>query len=175
MANGRKTGGRKAGTPNRVTAERERMIAASGLTPLECMLQNMRRFHAEAEAAEQELTPALLENLAPQEQFNQMLAAVKKTLNLRQAAQQCAKDAAPYCHPRLNDRPINFPLPKVESTADAVKVSAAILEAVSRGELTPKEAAELGRLVESFARALEASDLERRIAALERASSAIGR
>src|SRR5262245_9121953 len=175
MANGRKTGGRKPGTPNRVTAERERMVAASGLTPLECMLGNMRRYHAEADAAEQELAPALLENVTPQEQFDRVLSAVKKALNLRQAAQQCAKDAAPYCHPRLNDRPINFPLPKIESTADAVNVSAAILEAVSRGELTPKEAAELGRLVESFARALEASDLERRIAAVERATSGFGR
>src|SRR5262245_11854661 len=170
MTNGRKTGGRKIGTPNRVTAERERMVAASGLTPLECMLQNMRRFHAEAEAAEQEMAPALLENVTPQEQFDRVLAAVKKTLNLRQTAQQCAKDAAPYCHPRLNDRPINFPLPKIES-ADAVNVSAAILEAVSRGELTPKDAAELGRLVESFSRALEASELERRIALVERATS----
>lgn len=42
MAIGKKTGGRKKGTPNRVTARREREIAASGTTPLEHMLKVMR-------------------------------------------------------------------------------------------------------------------------------------
>lgn len=39
---GKKTGGRKAGTPNRATAAREKAIAASGLTPLDYMLTLMR-------------------------------------------------------------------------------------------------------------------------------------
>jgi len=42
MALGRKTGGRKAGTPNRVSAAHRSEIAASGLTPLEYMLQVLR-------------------------------------------------------------------------------------------------------------------------------------
>ena len=42
MATGKKTGGRKKGTPNRTTLRREREIAKSGLTPLEYMLQVMR-------------------------------------------------------------------------------------------------------------------------------------
>ncbi|MEX2739930.1 hypothetical protein AB3480_00525 [Rhizobium mongolense] len=42
MAAGKKTGGRKKGTPNRATARREREIAKSGVTPLEYMLKVMR-------------------------------------------------------------------------------------------------------------------------------------
>lgn len=42
MAIGKKTGGRTKGTPNKVTARREREIAASGTTPLEHMLKVMR-------------------------------------------------------------------------------------------------------------------------------------
>ena len=42
MAKGNKTGGRKPGTPNRVTATREAEIKASGLTPLEWMLSVLR-------------------------------------------------------------------------------------------------------------------------------------
>lgn len=38
----RKTGGRKAGTPNKWTAEREQEIAESGETPLEFSLRVMR-------------------------------------------------------------------------------------------------------------------------------------
>lgn len=42
MAPGKKTGGRSKGTPNRASAERERAIAESGLTPLEYMLSILR-------------------------------------------------------------------------------------------------------------------------------------
>jgi len=39
---GERRGGRKAGTPNRATAKRQAEIAASGITPLEFMLNVMR-------------------------------------------------------------------------------------------------------------------------------------
>lgn len=42
MAVGKKTGGRRKGTPNKATARREREIAKSGTTPLEYMLKVMR-------------------------------------------------------------------------------------------------------------------------------------
>ena len=37
-----KAGGRKKGTPNKVTLERERVLAAEGLMPLEYMLRVLR-------------------------------------------------------------------------------------------------------------------------------------
>ena len=48
-----------------------------------------------------------------------------------------------------------FALPKLEKATDAVKASAAIVEAVAAGDLTPAEASELSRLVEGFTQAVE--------------------
>lgn len=42
MPVGRKTGGRKKGTPNKATARREKEIAKGGDTPLDYMLKVMR-------------------------------------------------------------------------------------------------------------------------------------
>lgn len=47
MATGKKTGGRRKGTPNKATARREREIAKSGITPLEYMLKVMRNEKAD--------------------------------------------------------------------------------------------------------------------------------
>ena len=43
----------------------------------------------------------------------------------------------------------------------------AITVAVARGELTPAEAGELSRLVESYVKTIEASEIERRLRTLE--------
>ena len=42
MAKGRKTGGRRKGTPNKATAVRQAEIAGSGMTPLDFILEVMR-------------------------------------------------------------------------------------------------------------------------------------
>ena len=73
--------------------------------------------------------------------------------------------------PPRKDRPVPFALPKMESADDAVRAGAALLEAVAAGELTPMEANELGRLVESYAKALEVSDLAKRLDRLEQEAS----
>ena len=70
--------------------------------------------------------------------------------------------------PAKRERPSPFTLPKLETAADAVQASAALVQAVAAGELTTGQAAELGKLVESFVRAVEAADLEERLSALER-------
>ena len=70
------------------------------------------------------------------------------------------------CPPR-KDRHVTFDFPPLESAADAAAASAAIMMAVAAGDLTPSEAAELGKLVEGYVRALEATDFERRLAKLE--------
>lgn len=101
--------GRKAGVPSAKTVARleiTQQAAETGETPLAIMLANMRHFHKvaiDAEAvlerfAEQQNEAAELE---PAEQFKAMLAEVKKAAGLRQMAQSCASDAAPYFHPKL--------------------------------------------------------------------------
>ncbi|WP_133767876.1 DUF5681 domain-containing protein [Enterovirga rhinocerotis] len=58
-------------------------------------------------------------------------------------------------------------LPTIESPADLTKATSAILAAVSEGELTPVEAAELGKLVEAHGKAIEITDLHERLSRLE--------
>ena len=73
--------------------------------------------------------------------------------------------------PPRKDRPIPFPMPKMETAADAVRASASVIAAVAEGELTPSEAAELTTMVEAFARTIEVADLETRLIALEVAAT----
>jgi hypothetical protein len=69
--------------------------------------------------------------------------------------------------PPRKDRPVSFDLAKIERPDDASKALASILASVAAGELTPQEGAAITALIESFIRALETTELERRIAELE--------
>jgi hypothetical protein len=69
--------------------------------------------------------------------------------------------------PARKDRHVSFELPKIEQAADAAKASAAIVQAVADGELTPSEASELTRVLESYSRILEVADHEERLKRLE--------
>lgn len=69
--------------------------------------------------------------------------------------------------PPRRERPVHFKLPELASAADATRAMSAITTGVAHGELTPAEAADLSRSVESYVRAIEASEIERRLKALE--------
>ncbi|SLN72041.1 hypothetical protein ROJ8625_03781 [Roseivivax jejudonensis] len=69
--------------------------------------------------------------------------------------------------PAKKDAPVSFDLPEMKTAEDATKAAQAVLKAVSEGELTPSEAASVMALVETYRRALETEELERRVAALE--------
>lgn len=71
--------------------------------------------------------------------------------------------------PARKDRPIHFDLPAISAVADLPKATHAIMDAVSKGEITPSEASELGKLVDAHVRAIEVTDLQERIARLEEA------
>jgi hypothetical protein len=58
-------------------------------------------------------------------------------------------------------------MPALNSADDAAKAIAAMTTAVARGELAPTEAAELSRVVEAYVKAIEISEIERRLKALE--------
>jgi hypothetical protein len=70
--------------------------------------------------------------------------------------------------PARKDRPVFFELPNMKHAKDAVSASAAIVAAVGRGDLTPMEASELGKVVDSYARILQAAEFEERILKLEK-------
>ena len=72
--------------------------------------------------------------------------------------------------PPRKDRPVPFALPKLETAADAVSATAALVSAVAEGELTPSEAGELSKLIEAFTKAMHTHELEERISRLEEAA-----
>jgi hypothetical protein len=69
--------------------------------------------------------------------------------------------------PPRRDRPVHFTIPALHSANDASRAMAAITTAVASGELTPIEAAELSSVVETFVKAIEATEIERRLRVLE--------
>ena len=69
--------------------------------------------------------------------------------------------------PPRKDSPVQFPLPRMTTAQDAAQAAGAVLEAVSIGDLTPTEGAQVMGLVDSFRRTLEVTELEARLAALE--------
>jgi hypothetical protein len=71
--------------------------------------------------------------------------------------------------PARKDRPINFDMPEIGAVADLPKATNAIIEAVSKGEITPSEASELGKVVDAHVKAIEVTELNERIARLEEA------
>lgn len=62
---------------------------------------------------------------------------------------------------------VSFEMPPLKTAKDAVKALAAIAAAASSGELAPAEARDLTGTVDAFVHALEARELERRLAELE--------
>lgn len=101
--------GRPAGAITKRTREVAERALATGMSPLDVMLDNMRHFQQVALDAEATLEGLTAEEFSeqvppaasPEDQFKFLLAQVKKTVGLRQAAQDAARDAAPYVHAKL--------------------------------------------------------------------------
>lgn len=70
--------------------------------------------------------------------------------------------------PARRELPVDVALPAIASAGDLPAAYARLLEAAAGGELVPGEAEKLAGLLAGFLRAHEATDLERRLADLER-------
>ena len=107
MRGGKREGaGRRKGSLTVRTRETAERALAEGKSPLEVMLGNMGHFQQVALDAEyvlEGLTAAEITGKAqtPDEQFKLLLAKAKHAAGLRQMAHECARDAAPYVHPKL--------------------------------------------------------------------------
>ena len=66
------------------------------------------------------------------------------------------------------ERTVEFELPKIESAADAVKASSAVITACAAGELSPREASEIMGLISTHVRTIEVAELEARLSAVEK-------
>jgi hypothetical protein len=69
--------------------------------------------------------------------------------------------------PARKDAPVLFDLPAMDGAASAATAMGAILSSVASGGLTPSEASGLAGLVEGYRKALETTEIEARLKALE--------
>jgi hypothetical protein len=70
--------------------------------------------------------------------------------------------------PPRRERTVEFELPKIESAADAVKASLAVITACAAGELSPHEASQIMGLISTHVHAIEVAEREARVAVLEK-------
>lgn len=131
--------GRKVGSATARTREIANRAAAEGITPLEYLLDLMRKpYPNDADAVTE---------------------AAYDSLRL-----DAAKAAAPYIHPRLATRDNAINLSLTGSLADQ---GAAVVKALADGTITPTEAAGVMSTLSAQARVVEIDGLERRVKALE--------
>ena len=69
--------------------------------------------------------------------------------------------------PPRRDRPVTVDLPTIQTTEDIVKATAKVTEAVGIGTLTPSEGELLSKILENHRRAVETTELEKRLTVLE--------
>ena len=69
--------------------------------------------------------------------------------------------------PPRRERALSVALPSIQRVEDLPRLTEALISAVACGELTPGEAAGLSSLAANHAKALELTELEKRITALE--------
>ena len=69
--------------------------------------------------------------------------------------------------PPRKDRPVHLTLPPLERVEDATAATAALLQAVTTGDLTPSEGEAVAKLIETHRRAVELVDVETRLTRLE--------
>jgi hypothetical protein len=65
--------------------------------------------------------------------------------------------------PTTRDRPVNFDLPTIATARDAVGAMGSIVLGVADGDLTPREAAKVAKLVQSFSSTISTAELEREL------------
>ena len=73
-------------------------------------------------------------------------------------------------YPARKDRAVRFPLPPITSARDAADISAAVMAAVSNGDITLSEASEIGKLIDSYVKAYQTAELSDRVACVEQMS-----
>ena len=79
------------------------------------------------------------------------------------ALRLCIERILPPCR----ERAVKFALPPIESAADIAAAMKAVTAALAAGDITPGEAERIAAVVDTFVRAIETSDFERRLKIVE--------
>jgi hypothetical protein len=73
------------------------------------------------------------------------------------------------------DRTVEFELPKIETAADVLAASSAVIAACAGGDVSPSEAGKIMELIATHVRTIEATEFDARLTALEKGAGATGR
>ena len=79
------------------------------------------------------------------------------------ALRLCLERILPPCR----ERTVKFALPPIETAADIAPAMKGVTSALAAGLITPGEAATIAAVVDTFVRAIETSDFERRLQQVE--------
>jgi hypothetical protein len=79
------------------------------------------------------------------------------------AMRLCIERLLPPCR----ERAVKFVPPPIKSAADIAPAMDAVTPALAAGTITPGDAATIAAVVDTFVRAIEASDFERRLKIME--------
>ena len=82
------------------------------------------------------------------------------------AMRLCLERILPPCR----ERTVKFTLPPIESASDIARAMKAVTSALADGAITPGEAHRIAAVVDTFVRAIDTSDFDRRLQELEDAS-----
>jgi hypothetical protein len=69
------------------------------------------------------------------------------------------------------ERPIQLAVPPIRSASDIASAMGAIVKAAAQGTITPDEAFKLSQMVDTFVRAIDTSDFDKRLQKLENAGA----
>lgn len=101
--------GRPKGSGDRRTAKIAIEAAMKGITPIEVMLENMRWAHESARDLVADINSMVKAGEASrivrkegddEDKFETVFDMYREMIRLKSLAQDCARDAAPYIHPR---------------------------------------------------------------------------
>lgn len=107
----------------------------------------------------------LAEQLIGSEAEKLVRAVIDKALS---GDSTCLRLCLERLSPPVRERPVCIPLPALAGVGDATSILSELVVGVASGDVLPSEAAAVAGVVESFRRAVETQDLERRVAELER-------
>src|SRR5947207_4135259 len=79
------------------------------------------------------------------------------------ALRLCIERILPPCRERM----VKFALPPIESAADIAPAMKAVTSALAAGLITPGEAGTIAAVVDTFVRAIETTDFDRRLKIME--------
>ena len=100
-------------------------------------------------------------------------ALTRKAVELALAGDPAA--ALRLCLERIvgpyRERAVEFTMPPIRNAADLAGAMAAVADAAAQGAVTPREAMQFGHVIEAYVRAVEATEFERRLRALEAADA----